>query len=333
MADISIDYKKVGSSVGDIKSSYKKMYEYSDDINKVGKQLKGLIDASVISSLNTVTNENKDIAKNLEQLKESLEEILKEYKDTEKRITNLEINREKISDPAKTDTTVEAIGDYILDALWQAIAGDFTDENNALGILLSVLVGIIPYVGQVCDIRDLIADIIHLVDDGPQTEEWVDLGFTLIAFIPGIGDFLKKGDDVAKDISKVLKGADNVDEIADAVKGVMKKGDKVYSSVEKAVKDVIDSKKLTKAINDAAKKISDRTSDLVSKGIDRIVSGKEINETVQKVLKGIGEYGDNLIDNIVTDFEKNKINETIEDIKSAIGTGQVSDSESVVLAY
>ena len=111
--------------------------------------------------------------------------------------------------------------DYYWTALKQIYGGDFVEDSNLLGTWGSILLGFVPVVGTVADARDLVADIIHLIDDGPETKEWVALGFTLVAFIPSAGDFLKHSDE----ISDLLKGLTHSDEIADIVGGLMKKGD------------------------------------------------------------------------------------------------------------
>ena len=63
----------------------------------------------------------------------------------------------------------------------QVIGGDLYDGGNWLGVLLSVLVGCIPVVGQLCDARDVLANIGKLIDDGPQESEWIALFFSGIA--------------------------------------------------------------------------------------------------------------------------------------------------------
>lgn len=53
------------------------------------------------------------------------------------------------------------------------------------------------------------------------------LGFTAIGFIPGLGDFLKHGDE----LSPLLKNLDNIaDGLGDAVNGIIKKGDEIFSA-------------------------------------------------------------------------------------------------------
>lgn len=284
------------------------MYDYSDDINQVGKKLNGYIDSSVISTINKAATNNDEIAKNIEKLRDVLKDILQEYKKTEKRICGEDIDREKISDPSKSDTTGEQVWNYILDALWQAFAGDATDTSNALGILLSVGVGFIPIVGQIADLRDLVADIVNLCTDGAETEEWVALGFTLVGIIPGVGDFLKHGDEVASGISKLLKNADNVNEIADAVKGVMKKGSDVYKKAADAVDKALDSDDLIKAYRNAKDVITSRCQ----KYADKLADATEFTEKVDKSIKSLAKYADKVIDKYVGMAEQYFVNETID---------------------
>lgn len=56
--------------------------------------------------------------------------------------------RDDISSSLDSDAKEdENVWDYILDSLWQAIAGDFSDESNLLGITLNVALGFVPVVG------------------------------------------------------------------------------------------------------------------------------------------------------------------------------------------
>lgn len=129
------------------------------------------------------------------------------------------------------------VWDYLGDAFMQLLLGDFTEDGNLLGTTLSIIAGFIPVVGQVADVRDLIADIYNLIDDGPETKEWVALGFTLVGFIPGIGDFLKKGDE----LGPLFRHLDDIaDGLGDATKGIMKKGDEIFSAVGKYADDIND---------------------------------------------------------------------------------------------
>lgn len=307
MSEICFDYTGVKGSLDELKDAYKKMYNYSDDVSQVSGKLKGYIDTSVITTLNKAASNNEEIAKNIKQLREVLKDVLKEYERTEKAIYKVDIAQDKVSDPSKTDTTGEEVWNYILDALWQAFAGDATDTSNLLGILLSVGIGFIPYVGQAADLRDVIANIVKLCTDGATADEWIGLGFAVVGFIPGLGDFLKNGDEVASGVSKLLKNADNVDEIADAVKGAMKKGSDVYKEFAEKVEKALDSDEVTKFCKDARKYITSRCEAITSKFAD----SREFNETVDKSIKALGKYADKVIDKFLTMWEQDRMKEAV----------------------
>ncbi len=56
-----------------------------------------------------------------------------------------------------------------------------------------VAVGFVPLVGQIADVRDLVLSLKRIIVDGryDEAEEWIALGFIMIAFIPGVGDVIK----------------------------------------------------------------------------------------------------------------------------------------------
>ncbi|MDE6434739.1 MAG: hypothetical protein K2L07_10995 [Lachnospiraceae bacterium] len=316
MSEICFDYTGVKGSLDELKDAYKKMYNYSDDINQASRKLKGCIDENVITILSKASANNEEIAKNIKQLREVLEDILKEYKKTEKSICKVDIERDKINDPSKTDTVGEEVLDYILDALWQAFAGDATDTSNLLGILLSVGIGFIPYVGQLADLRDVIANIVKLCTDGATSDEWIGLGFAVIGFIPGLGDFLKHGDEVASVVPKLLKNADNVDEIADAVKGTMKKGADVYKEFAKKVEKAIDSDEVSKFYKNARDYITSRCEAITEK----IADSTQFNENVDKAIKALGKYADKVIDKYITMGEQFFANEAANSAENGRAT-------------
>ncbi len=103
----------------------------------------------------------------------------------------------------------------------QSILGDFSDDVNVGGIAGQIIVGEIPFVGFVADVRDLLA-----------SETIVDVGINLVGFIPFVGS-LKYSDEVytvvkhADDIEALI---DNADEIYEAAQAVMKHGDEAYAA-------------------------------------------------------------------------------------------------------
>lgn len=268
-------------ALSDIK---KKVHKKQSDLNGIKFQLRmNPSVCSMMETMNKLAEECREMETNLDGLENVLKQIVQEYTTTEENIVSL---GNKHTNDQNEEESSDA-WDYILTALWQAIAGDFTDESNMLGITLSVLIGFIPYVGQAADIRDLVADIWNLFDDGPTASEWAALGFTALAFIPGIGDFLKHSDELAP----VLKNLDDiVDGLGDATKGVIKKADEVSSFIKKTVdelKDAVDKNVISKLTDPIEKAIKNNPQlNKLSKYGDKILKTK-INgneDTIKDVL-------------------------------------------------
>ncbi|MBK8252196.1 MAG: VCBS repeat-containing protein [Polyangiaceae bacterium] len=103
----------------------------------------------------------------------------------------------------------EGIGSFFEGAL----AGDFADNASWSATAGQVAIGFIPVVGQMADIRDLIAAAKSVGEDKPGA--WLSLGVAVAGFVPGL-DFLKGAKKVG---GKVLKeGAD------EAAQGIVKSG-------------------------------------------------------------------------------------------------------------
>ena len=241
---------------------------------------------SMMEIMNKLAEECREMETNLGGLETVLTQIVKEYTTTEENIVSL---GNKQTNDHNAEESAYA-WDYILTALWQAIAGDFTDESNMLGITLSVLIGFIPYVGQAADIRDLIADIWNLFDDGPTASEWAALGFTALAFIPGIGDFLKHSDELAP----VLKNLDDiVDGLGDATKGVIKKADDVSSFIKKTVDEIKDA---------VDKNVISKLTDPIEKAIKNNPQLYKLNKYGDKILKKKINGNDDTIKDVVDEW-------------------------------
>lgn len=131
--------------------------------------------------------------------------------------------------------------------------GDFTWE----GLVGEIIVGELPIVGQIADVRDVIADF--------QNWEWswmhaLQTGMDLVGVIPIIGA-LKYTDELVSTArktgkvldagsvtktNKLLKQADNIGDVADVGKKTLKRSSKYVQSVKDSVKNVNDLKAMTK---------------------------------------------------------------------------------------
>lgn len=82
---------------------------------------------------------------------------------------------------------IEAYGQWI----WETIQGDFNENQTTGQVVAGTVISMIPFVDQICDIRDLIANGRKINEDSGNTAAWVALALTLIGCIPVLGSFVK----------------------------------------------------------------------------------------------------------------------------------------------
>jgi hypothetical protein len=73
--------------------------------------------------------------------------------------------------------------------LWGTVQGAFNEKSSLSQIIVDAVIGMIPLVGDVTAVRDLIAVSIGLVDDPKKrddTWQWVLLVVLLFALIPRV---------------------------------------------------------------------------------------------------------------------------------------------------
>lgn len=255
----------------------RKTQNYSWSMEKVYNSLSQESYRDIKRILAQIMEKTLKNGKNLELMEQRLKTIADLYENTEDHILNRQMETikdiqkamDQAKDKADGNEAQESIWDYLGETLAQVLLGDFSKDGNALGILLSVLVGFIPVVGQIADVRDLIADVWNLIDDGPETSEWVALGLTALGFIPGLGDFLKQADEMGT----LLK---NTDTIADSVQkftgGVLKNQDELVSTLIKYSDEVGD--------------FMDRNVyGRIGRMIDGMVEGMPVKDGVKNLLK------------------------------------------------
>lgn len=107
---------------------------------------------------------------------------------------------------------VPQVPQWLLDLLEVAVLGDFSDKMSLPGILAQILIGIIPGVGQIADIRDIIAGVANVL----QGDEFAGLFLVLaiVAIIPGL-DAVK----AAKALKPILRalGNEGIQEIVEFI--------------------------------------------------------------------------------------------------------------------
>lgn len=281
----------------------------------------------IIAVLRSILAENENIAQNINELGQILQDIANAYDTTEKAISDGKVGEVSISQGEnETSENEEGAWEFIKDALWQALAGDFEEDSNWLGVLLNVIIGFIPYLGQVADARDLVADVIHLVDDGPTTEEWVALGFTVVGIIPGIGDFLKHADE----LGPVLKHLDDISEgLGEMVQGVLKHGDEVYSSMEETIEG------FTRNFDDKVmSKISSKIDDILQEAPNASEAIEKLKEFLGKKINSKGDDIGDFLKECITEISglsdgiQDWVTDTIDSIfdTQEVGAAHISNN-------
>lgn len=177
---------------------------------------------------------------------------------------------------------IEAVSNTVcssVDWIWGTLLGNWNPNQTTSQIVADVALGFVPIVGQILDLRDLIACIYALIDEkdkDKQKEHWLLLILTLIAIIPGAGD-------VIKGIGKII------------ILNIRKYGTK---NIEKAtvasiepIKRLLQDEKVIKVLrnNNVAKIITDTISYFREKikllNADAILSHwKELNEQIKQLL-------------------------------------------------
>lgn len=95
----------------------------------------------------------------------------------------------ELSDESFKSTSLE-VGDWI----WGTVKGAFNEKATISQIVVDAVIGMIPFVGDVTAVRDLIAIVTGLATDPRKREEklqWIMLVIMLLALIPVLGGVLK----------------------------------------------------------------------------------------------------------------------------------------------
>lgn len=87
----------------------------------------------------------------------------------------------------KGQETLEDIAEW----LWIVIQGDFADEQSTAQIVTGTVISMIPFVDQLCDVRDICANCSKIKEDSNNSWAWVGLILTLIGLFPVLGSLFK----------------------------------------------------------------------------------------------------------------------------------------------
>ncbi len=76
--------------------------------------------------------------------------------------------------------------------IWTVLQGDFADEEQTTAqIVTGTVISMAPFVDQLCDIRDLVANCKKINEDSNNNSHWIALTLTLIGLFPCLGSLAK----------------------------------------------------------------------------------------------------------------------------------------------
>lgn len=75
--------------------------------------------------------------------------------------------------------------------IWVVLQGDFADEQSTAQVITGTVISMIPFVDQICDVRDVVANSKKINEDSSNKWAWVALVLTLIGLFPTLGSLFK----------------------------------------------------------------------------------------------------------------------------------------------
>jgi hypothetical protein len=75
--------------------------------------------------------------------------------------------------------------------VWEVLQGDFNDNASTAQMVTGTIISMIPFVDQICDVRDLVANCKSIKHEPDNKWRWVALVLTLIGLFPGLGSLFK----------------------------------------------------------------------------------------------------------------------------------------------
>lgn len=75
--------------------------------------------------------------------------------------------------------------------IWVVIQGDFAEEQSVSQSVTGTVISMIPFVDQLCDVRDVVANCKKINEDADNKWTWVALILTLIGLFPTLGSLVK----------------------------------------------------------------------------------------------------------------------------------------------
>lgn len=75
--------------------------------------------------------------------------------------------------------------------LWTVLQGDFAEEQSTAQVITGTVISMIPFVDQICDVRDICANCGKIKQDTSNAFAWLALVLTLIGLFPCLGSLAK----------------------------------------------------------------------------------------------------------------------------------------------
>ncbi|MDC5069738.1 hypothetical protein [Acinetobacter baumannii] len=157
-------------------------------------------------------------------------------------------------------------------------------------IIVAVVIGCIPFVGQGVDVGNVIVSIVKIAENPNNKDNWFDLVFNLIAFVPVAGDGLKI-------VFKQLRSGKAMGAILDAIPSKTMRG-----NVEKWFRN-LNWNAYTKELQTTSNKIIDGLIDVFDSWMTRAVLGQARLKTLVLQLRQMKKVANKQIEMVMKDLQ------------------------------
>ena len=157
-------------------------------------------------------------------------------------------------------------------------------------IIVAVVIGCIPFVGQGVDVGNVIVSIVKISENPNNKDNWFDLVFNLIAFVPVAGDGLKI-------VFKQLRSGKSMGAILDAIPSKTMRG-----NVEKWFRN-LNWNAYTKELQTTSNKIIDGLIDVFDSWMTRAVLGQARLKTLVVQLRQMKKVANKQIEMVMKDLQ------------------------------
>ncbi|MFW1842805.1 hypothetical protein ACG9YY_07620 [Acinetobacter pittii] len=157
-------------------------------------------------------------------------------------------------------------------------------------IIVAVVIGCIPFVGQGVDVGNVIVSIVKIAENPNNKDNWFDLVFNLIAFVPVAGDGLKI-------VFKQLRSGKAMGAILDAIPNKTMRG-----NVEKWFRN-LNWNAYTKELQTTSNKIIDSLIEVFDSWMTRAVLGQARLKTLVVQLRQMKKVANKQIEMVMKDLQ------------------------------